>query len=163
MSEDGTIAVTNLNSGEIHRLVHNYSAMSRKERGGEKGRIDAFMEERGKDKALKRRHSFCQCFSVNQYYQMVKVKSQRIVQYTTFSRIDKVLEVKDIQTEIQDKLNKKEEGSTTATSTTSTTTPTYACVSTDGVVFLMHITNLHVDVSKLTGMDSDIVGVYANE
>lgn len=28
VSEDGTISVTNLNSGEIHKAIHNYGAMT---------------------------------------------------------------------------------------------------------------------------------------
>lgn len=36
MSEDGTIAVTNLNSGEIHKSLHNYTAINSREVGIEK-------------------------------------------------------------------------------------------------------------------------------
>jgi len=35
VSENGTIAVTNLNSGEIHRQLHNYSINEREKRRAE--------------------------------------------------------------------------------------------------------------------------------
>lgn len=36
MSEDGTIAITNLNSGEINNSLHNYTAINSREVGIEK-------------------------------------------------------------------------------------------------------------------------------
>ena len=36
VSEDGTTAVTNLNSGEIHKSLHNYTAINSREVGIEK-------------------------------------------------------------------------------------------------------------------------------
>ena len=41
--------------------------------------------------------------------------------------------------------------------------PIYACIGTDGVAFLLQISNLHVDMTRLTGMDSEIIGIYSNE
>jgi len=44
VSEDGTIAVTNLNSGEIVQSLHNYNPQ--RENAVESSRIDAFFDER---------------------------------------------------------------------------------------------------------------------
>jgi hypothetical protein len=52
VSEDGTLAVTNLNSGEIHKLIHGYSTNDR-----DKRKIDSFMHERNKNLRERRRHS----------------------------------------------------------------------------------------------------------
>ena len=70
VSQDGTIAVTNLNSGEMHRQIHNFSINDRDRR-----RVDAFMEERFKNKKEKRRNSIHQTFTVNSFYYLVKAKS----------------------------------------------------------------------------------------
>lgn len=53
VSDDGTIAVTNLNSSEIHRLFHNY-------RTDEKyaSRVNDFFEEKQQNYQAKRRNSF---------------------------------------------------------------------------------------------------------
>jgi hypothetical protein len=44
VSEDGTIAVTNLNSGEIHKQLHNFSIIEK-----EKRRAEHFMIEKNKN------------------------------------------------------------------------------------------------------------------
>lgn len=36
-------------------------------------------------------------------------------------------------------------------------------MSDDGVVVILHLSNLHADTSKLTGMDSKAIGVYSDE
>jgi hypothetical protein len=60
VSEDGTIAVTNLNSGEIHRAIHNFSINERERR-----RAEAFMDERSRCRKEKRRMSIQQTFTLH--------------------------------------------------------------------------------------------------
>jgi hypothetical protein len=79
VSENGTIAVTNLNSGEIHKQIHQYTAQSKEKWNGK--RADSFFSERGKNREVKRRNSFSNDFSVANFYHMVKVKSQMVYSY----------------------------------------------------------------------------------
>jgi hypothetical protein len=67
VSEDGTIAVTNLNSGEILQALHSYNPMTDNE--VESSRIDAFFDERRSNRTQKRRNSFTGEFSVANFYQ----------------------------------------------------------------------------------------------
>ena len=60
VSEDGTVAITNLNSGEIQRQIHNFSINERERR-----RAEAFMDERSRNRKEKRRMSIHQTFSVH--------------------------------------------------------------------------------------------------
>ena len=95
MSEDGTIAITNLNSGEIHKQIHQYTAQSKEKWNGK--RADAFFNERAKNREGRRRNSFANDFSVANFYHMVKVKSQKVYSYAVgFGQIDKIIEVKNI-------------------------------------------------------------------
>lgn len=80
-------------------MIHNYLP-------GEKSnqvRVDAAMHEINVNRAHNRRNSFTQYFTTNNYFQMVKVKSQRVLQYQSFSPIQSVIEVKSIQ-RMQEKL-----------------------------------------------------------
>lgn len=70
LSEDGTIAVTNLNSGEIIKNLHNFAPSDK-----DKNRINQFFEEASANRRHKRRNSFSSYFSVNHFYEMAKVKS----------------------------------------------------------------------------------------
>jgi len=99
VSEDGTIAVTNLNSGEIHKAIHNYKGRAGSESSFvESNRVDMFFDERKKGlmEGKRRRNSFSNDISVSHYYQLVRVKSLRIFSYASFSSIDKIVEVKSL-------------------------------------------------------------------
>jgi hypothetical protein len=63
-SEDGTIAVTNLNSGEINRQIHNF----KKDEKVNQSRVDAAMHEINYNRAHKRRNSFTQYFTTNNFF-----------------------------------------------------------------------------------------------
>lgn len=72
VSEDGTIAVTNLNSGEIHKALHNqlHNSPSVEDRGIDRidaSRADKFFEQK-QETGKKRRNSFAGEFSVNHYF-----------------------------------------------------------------------------------------------
>ena len=99
VSEDGTIAVTNLNSSEMHKLVHNFSINEQQRK-----RADQFMGDRNDNRGTKRRHSISQHFTMNQYLQLVKVKSQKVYSHTMTGQIEKILEVKNI-VQLQQKLH----------------------------------------------------------
>lgn len=102
VSEDGTIAVTNLNSGELHNKLHNFALNDK-----DKKRADSFMEdEKHGYKKLKRRYSFASNFSVNNYFYLVKIKSQKVFQSMSFATIAKIIEVKNLP-EMLEKFNKK--------------------------------------------------------
>ncbi len=60
MSEDGTLAITNLNSGEIHKHLHNFTTSDK-----DKNRINQFFDEVSDNRKHKRRNSFSTNFSVN--------------------------------------------------------------------------------------------------
>ena len=62
----------------------------------EKRKADLFMHERNKNIREKRRHSIHQTFSVNHYYQLVRTKSQKVFDYSTFGSIKKIIEVRSI-------------------------------------------------------------------
>ena len=99
VSEDGTISVTNLNSGEIYKAVHNYTARGGDVKGIDRldgSRADQFFEEKHSQKGLRRRNSFSNDFSVNHYYHLVKVRPQKIFFNAAFSKVDKVIEVKNL-------------------------------------------------------------------
>lgn len=38
--------------------------------------------------------------------------------------------------------------------------PTYACVGSDGVIFLIQPNENKVDMNKITGLDSQAIGIY---
>ena len=101
ISEDGTIAVTNLNSNEIHNKLHNFSINER-----EKRKADVFMSEKNLNQRERRRNSIQHHFTVNQYYYLVRAKSQRIFDYMTFGKINKIIEVKSLHM-IQEKIYAK--------------------------------------------------------
>ena len=99
VSEDGTVAVTNLNSGEIHRAIHNFSVNERERR-----RAEAFMDERSRCRKDKRRMSIQQTFTVHQFYYLVKAKPQKVFNYLAVEgQISKILEVKNLR-ELQEKI-----------------------------------------------------------
>ena len=92
-SEDGTIAVTNLNSGEIDRLIHNFLPGDKVNQQ----RVDAAMHDINVNRAHKRRNSFTQYFTTNQFFKMIRVKSQKVFKYETFAQVKSIIEVKNIQ------------------------------------------------------------------
>lgn len=90
-SEDGTIAVINLNSEEIRHKLNNSTVQDR-----DKRRADQFMSEKNKNNQSRRRNSIQLHFSVDHYFQMVKASPQMVFSQLTFSPITKILEVKNI-------------------------------------------------------------------
>ena len=94
VSEDGTIAVTNLNSGEIVQALHSYN--QHRESVIENSRIDSFFDERRRNRDVKRRNSFSGDISVSNFFQLTKVKSQKIFHYASYGEVDKILEIKNI-------------------------------------------------------------------
>jgi hypothetical protein len=101
VSEDGTIAVTNLNSGEIVQTLH--SQQSSHHKNPDNARADMFFEQRER----KRRNSFSCDFSVANFFEFVKVKSQRIFHYAAYGQIDRVIEVKNLNV-IADQINTRD-------------------------------------------------------
>jgi len=102
VSENGTIALTNLNSGEIHKQIHHYTAQSKEKWNGR--RADTFFKQRSHNREVKRRNSFSNDFSVDNFFHMVKVKSQMVFSYAAgFGLVDKIIEVKSINA-MQDQL-----------------------------------------------------------
>jgi hypothetical protein len=67
VSEDGTVAVTNLNSGEVVQALHSYNHNQR-ESAIENARIDSFFEERRLNRAVRRRNSFTGDISVSNFF-----------------------------------------------------------------------------------------------
>ena len=94
VSEDGTIAVTNLNSGEIVQALHSYN--HHRESAIENSRIDSFFDERRRNRESKRRNSFTGDISVSNFFRLTKVKSQKIFHYASYGEVDKILEIKNI-------------------------------------------------------------------
>jgi hypothetical protein len=76
VSENGTIAVTNLNSGEIHKQIHQYTAQSKEKWNGK--RADRFYSERARNREARRSNSISNDFSVANFYHMAKVKAQMV-------------------------------------------------------------------------------------
>lgn len=60
VSDDGTVAITNLSSGEIQKALATFNLPDRP-----KGRADLFMSEVNENRREKRRHSFAQGFTMN--------------------------------------------------------------------------------------------------
>jgi WD40 repeat protein len=76
VSEDGTICVTNLNSGEINKALHNFNVLSAGI-GVDKHdyhRAEQFFREREESRKLKRRNSFSNDCSVQKYFHLAKVR-----------------------------------------------------------------------------------------
>ncbi len=101
VSEDGTIAVTNLNSREILKEINNFKPVSCNigEKGldkAEANRVNQFFELKEGKRESRRRNSIANDFSVNKYYNLVKVKSQKVFSYASFGRIDNITEVKNL-------------------------------------------------------------------
>ena len=94
VSEDGTIAVTNLNSDEIHNKTHNFTINMI-----EKPRTDNFMEERNENIKNRRRNSINFTYSrqFKNYFSMVKAKSEKVFNYCAFGNIDKILDIKNLR------------------------------------------------------------------
>eukprot|EP00347_Sterkiella_histriomuscorum_P013779 403363397 len=173
-SEDGTIAITNLNSGEIHKALSTFSLQDKA-----KSRADTFMEEMNENRKHKRRNSITQCFQMNQFYHMVKVKSQSVYDYTAFGRIERIIEVKSI-IKLQEKVLNSQKVTTLDKNTDEASfqgvnyqqqlnskapqpPPTYACISEDGMIMILHLSTLACSLHKLHGIDSKAIGVYSNE
>ena len=80
VSKDGTIAVTNLNSGDIHKQIHNFSVNER-----EKKRCDSVLTEMEENRKAKRRNSFSVGSGAGNlfhgFFYLVKVKSQKVFLY----------------------------------------------------------------------------------
>jgi len=68
VSEDGTVAVTNLNSGEVVQALHSYNNHNQRESAIENARIDSFFEERRRNRAVRRRNSFSGDISVSNFF-----------------------------------------------------------------------------------------------
>ena len=66
VSEDGTIAVTNLNSGEIVQTLHSYNPQ--RESAVESSRIDSFFDEKRHNRHNRRRNSFTSDISVSNFF-----------------------------------------------------------------------------------------------
>lgn len=105
VSEDGTIAVTNLNSGEIVQALHGYN--HHRESAIENSRIDSFFDERRRNREFKRRNSFSGDISVSNFFQLTKIKSQKIFHYASYGEVDKILEIKNINAITQQILNRE--------------------------------------------------------
>ena len=103
VSEDGTIAVTNLNSGEIHKLLHSFANLTN---GAEKDRTERVIHEINLNRTAKRRNSISQCFSTEKFFNLVKAKSQRVFSYASFGSIERIVEVKSIQ-KIQENIHQQ--------------------------------------------------------
>ena len=55
-----------------------------------------FIQEVNENRKSRRRNSITQYFGMNNFYHMVRVKSQSVYDYTAFGKIDKIIEVKSI-------------------------------------------------------------------
>lgn len=98
VSEDGTIAVTNLDSNEIHKANRNFAAIN-PDKGADKFdiiRADLFFDGRQENRTLRRRSSFSGDFCVNKFFHLVKVRSQRVFNCEVFGTVDKIIEVKSV-------------------------------------------------------------------
>ncbi|CDW82512.1 wd g-beta repeat-containing protein [Stylonychia lemnae] len=187
VSQDGTVSITNLNSGEINRALQNFNLQDK-----EKNRADQFITQVNENRKNKRRNSITQCFQMNSFFHMVKCKSQSVYDYSAFGKIEKIIEVKSItklqekilginhhnlfrshtisaerKSEFEDYSTQKRRGSfqgqNFADEYFQTHLSTYACISDDGSVLVLQISNLNSTLNKLQGMDSKAVGVYSND
>jgi hypothetical protein len=82
----------------MHRELHNFSINE-----NQKERVDYFMDEKEINKRNRRRNSFSNDFTMNQYIYLVKAKSHKVFNYLTITPITKIIEVKSFS-EMQDHL-----------------------------------------------------------
>ena len=175
VSEDGTVAITNLNSGEIQRALVTFNLPDRS-----KGRADLFMKEVSENRKLKRRHSFASGFTMNQFYHLVKVKSQQVYDYCSFGKIEKIIEVKNLvklqervitakQTQAGSTFEKKQDeeqsfqGMNHQAELNTHQESIYACLSSDGMVLILQLSPMSASLTKLHGLDSLAIGVYLSQ
>jgi|TARA_B110000285_G_C15098796_1_gene603707 hypothetical protein len=93
-SDDGTVSVTNMNSGDVVKKLANFS-LSRNER--EIKRIDCFMKAREENRRQGRRQSVDLQFSTEHYFNLVRAEPFKVFGGLATGRLSRVLEVQVLQ------------------------------------------------------------------
>jgi WD40 repeat protein len=92
-SEDGTISITNMNSGDIvHKLSH-YST-TRNER--EKKRIEEFMKSKEQKKRMQRSQSIGSHISVKRYFNLVRAHPIKVFGNCSFGHYGRLSDIVEV-------------------------------------------------------------------